>query len=89
MCFSPPQIAAQNGPITSFDITYTGNPFETTVQTETVYITSQVYPLTGITCRNLTNLEEFNSYTISVAAVNRNGTGIASNALAALTEEAG
>ena len=89
MCFSPPQIAAQNGPITSFDITYTGNPFETTVQIETVYITSQVYPLTGIVCRNLTNLEELNNYTISVAAVNRNGTGVASNDLTALTEGAG
>ena len=89
MCFSPPQIAAQNGPITSFDIAYTGNPFEMTVQIETVYITPQVYPLTGIICRNLTNLEEFNNYTISVSAVNRNGTGVASNDLIALTEEAG
>ena len=89
MCFFPPQNVSQNGPITSFDIMYTGNPFETAVQNEIVSVTPQVYPLTGMICRNLTNLEEFNNYTISVAAVNQNGTGVISNALTALTDEAG
>ena len=89
MCFFPPQNVSQNGPITSFDIMYTGNPFETVVQSETVSVTPQVYPLTGMICSNLTNLQEFNNYTISVAAVNQNGTGVESTALTALTDEAG
>ena len=89
MCFFPPQNVEQNGIITSFAIMYTGNPFETTVQSETVPVTPQVYPLSGMICRILVGLEEFNTYNISVAAVNEIGTGIASAGLTALTNEAG
>ena len=89
VCFSPPPDAAQNGPITSFDISYIGNPFEVSVQIEVVLVSPPVYPLSGMICRNLTGLEEFNNYTISVAAVNQNGTGEASGDLTALTDQAG
>ena len=89
VCFSPPPDAAQNGPITSFDISYMGNPFEVSVQIEMVLVSPSVYPLSGMICRNLTGLEEFNNYTISVAAVNQNGTGLTSVGLMALTDQAG
>ena len=89
VCFSPPPDAAQNGPITSFDISYMGSPFEVSVQREMVLVSPSVYPLSGMICRNLTGLEEFNNYTISVAAVNQNGTGLTSVGLIALTDQAG
>ena len=86
VCFYPPPAINQNGPITSFNIIYTGNPFETSPQNVPVAVSPVVYPLTGMLCENLTDLQEFNNYTITVVAVNVIGDGPQSNNITERTE---
>ena len=47
------------------------------------------YPLSTILCVNLTNLEEFNTYNITVEAVNSVGNGPESAGVLQLTDQAG
>ena len=47
------------------------------------------YPLNGDFCTNLTNLEEYNNYTIAVSAANAAGTGPESPSITHLTGQAG
>ena len=90
VCFYPPPDVNQNGPITAFNITYTGlivditNPANTTTT-----ISPVVHPLNGRICLNLTELEEYNNYTIQVAAINGAGAGILSPSIIQLTNQAG
>ena len=79
----------QNGPINSFNITYTGETFDTTAVTTQLTVSSVVHPLSGIFCVNLTGLQEFNNYTITVVAINGAGAGTASLAITQLTDQAG
>ena len=48
-----------------------------------------IYPLKGNFCTNLTNLQEYNNYTITVSAVNAAGTGPESRPITRLTKQAG
>ena len=48
-----------------------------------------VYPLNGRICVNLTGLEEYNNYTIQVAAINDAGPGTLSSSIIQLTSQAG
>ena len=89
MCFDPPPPVNQNGPITSFNISYTGDPFQTQTQTMDVPISPTIYPLSSMLCVNLINLEENNNYTITVEAVNSIGNGTESAGVIELTDEAG
>ncbi|KAI6658157.1 Phosphatidylinositol phosphatase PTPRQ-like isoform X2, partial [Oopsacas minuta] len=88
VCFSPPPAVNQNGPITSFTIIYSGNPFEISPQNVSITVSPVVYPLTGMLCENLTTLQEFNNYTITVIAVNMIGDGEESDDVFARTNEA-
>ena len=85
----PPQID-QNGLISSYTVSYTGNPFDASAQSMTVSV-SLSYPATATACinANLTELEEFNNYTVTVRAVNSIGSSEASTGVTALTNAAG
>ena len=83
----PPQID-QNGLISSYTVSYTGDPFDTSPQTITVNV-SLSYPATACINTNLTGLEEFNNYTVNVRAVNSIGSSEASTGVTALTNAAG
>ena len=78
----------QNGPISSFNIFYQGTIFDVSKKNYTLKI-SIIYPLKGNFCTNLTNLQEYNNYTITVSAVNAAGTGLESRLLTFLTEQTG
>ena len=85
--FDPPTNITQNGPITSYSVTYAGNLFNTTQYTSTVSVSS-VYPLTESSSVCISNLEEYNNYTVSIRAVNGAGEGTAAN-ITVETSEAG
>ena len=95
VCFEPPLDVNQNGPITSFNITYTGLTVDTTTQMQSLSISNlnvvTVYPLQFSSmsiCANLSGLQEFNNYTISVLAINGAGAG-PSSSITQLTNQAG
>ena len=85
----PPQID-QNGLISSYIVSYTGNPFDTSTQFVTVSV-SLSYPATATACinTNLTGLEELNNYTVTVRAVNSIGFSNFSTGVTAQTNAAG
>ena len=85
----PPQID-QNGLITGYTVSYTGNPFDTSTQSMIVSV-SFSYPATATECSTttLTGLEEFNNYTVTVRAVNSIGSSDASSGVTAQTNAAG
>ena len=89
VCFDPPTGSSQNGIITSFTFTFTGSTFQTTQLVTTVPVSLTEYPLNRTVCTNLTNLEENNTYTISVLLTNSAGSGSASADLTVLTPVAG
>ena len=89
ICFVPPTGSSQNGIITSFNVSYTGSPFQTIQQVNTVSVSPTEYPLIRTVCTPLTNLEENNNYDISVLLTNSAGSGPASTDITALTLEAG
>ena len=86
----PPPQTDQNGLISSYTVSYTGNPLDTSTQSMTVNV-SLSYPATATTCinTNLTGLEEFNNYTVTVIAVNSIGSSDASTGVTAQTNAAG
>ena len=83
----PPQID-QNGLILSYNVSYTGDPFDTSLQSMTVSV-SLSYPATTCTNTTLTGLEEFNNYSVTVRAVNSIGTSNSSTGVIAQTNAAG
>ena len=83
----PPQID-QNGLILSYTVAYTGDPFDTSLQFVTVSV-SLPYPAAACINTNLTGLEEFNNYTVTVRAVNSIGSSDASIVETAETNAAG
>ena len=84
----PPPGINQNGLISSYTVTYTGSPFETSPQSVTVNV-SLSYPATACINSTLTGLEEFNNYTVSVRGVNSIGSSNASTGVTAQTNAAG
>ena len=48
-----------------------------------------MYPMREYFCTNLTGLQEYNNYTITVSAVNAAGTGPESTPITFLTKQAG
>ena len=73
--WSPPVSTEQNGLITSYSIQVYGYPFPAVNNYINAPYVTMNYPATELVTYTLTGLEEFNNYTISVAAVNSNGTG--------------
>ena len=84
----PPAAIDQNGLILSYNVSYTGYPFDTFTRSQS-FAVSLSYPATACVNVTLTGLEEFNNYTVSVQAVNSAGSGVSSPELLALTDEAG
>ena len=83
----PPQID-QNGLILRYNVLYTGSPFDIYTQSVTVNV-SLSYPATTCINTNLTGLEEFNNYTVTVRAQNSIGVSNFSTGLTAQTNAAG
>ena len=73
----PPAGIDQNGLILSYNVSYTGDPFDTLIQSQS-FAVSLSYPATACVNVTLTGLEEFNNYTVSVQAVNSAGFGVSS-----------
>ena len=89
VCFEFPEGSTQNGQITSFNVTHVGTPFEAESKTVSIAITSTEYPLTGSVCGNVTGLEEYNNYTITVVLINSIGPSPSSSDVQVQTLEAG
>ena len=75
--FDPPTGINQNGPITSYNVTYQGELFNTTGYNTTISVSSVVYPLTESSSVCLSDLEEYNNYTVLIRANNGAGEGAA------------
>ena len=84
----PPAEIDQNGLIRSYNVSYTGDPFDTPIQSQS-FAVSLSYPATVCVNVTLTGLEEFNNYTVSVQAVNSAGSGDSSVGVIAQTDAAG
>ena len=84
----PPAAIDQNGLILSYNVSYTGDPFDTLIQSQS-FAVSLSYPATACVNVTLTGLEEFNNYTVSVQAVNSVGSGVSSAGVITRTEAAG
>ena len=75
--FEPPTYIFQNGPITSYTVTYRGELFNTTEYNTTVSVNTVVYPLTESSSVCISDLEEYNNYTVLLRANNGAGEGAA------------
>ena len=84
----PPAAIDQNGLILSYNVSYTGDPFDTLIQSQS-FAVSLSYPATACVNVTLTGLEEFNNYTVSVQAVNSAGSGDSSAGVITQTDAAG
>ena len=88
VCFEFPDGRTQNGQITSFNVTHVGTPFDTESRNVSIAITSTEYPLTGSVCGNVTELQEYNNYTITVVLINSIGPSPSSSGVQVQTLEA-
>ena len=68
--FDPPTNITQNGPIASYTVTYQGELFKTTEYNITVSVDTVVYPLTESSSVCISNLEEYDNYTVLIRANN-------------------
>ena len=68
--YYPPTGINQNGPITSYTVTYQGELFNTTEYNITVSVNTVVYPLTESSSVCISDLEEYNNYTVLIRANN-------------------
>ena len=75
LSWSPPVPSEQNGLIISYSIRVYGYPFPAVNNSLNAPCVTMDYPAIDPATYTLIGLEEFNNYTISVAAVNSNGTG--------------
>ena len=69
-------------------MTYVGELFNTTEVSTTVSVSSVVYPLTESSSVCISNLEEYDNYTVLIRAVNGAGAGTAATIIVE-TSEAG
>ena len=87
--FYPPPEIDQNGLITSYNISYTGEEFDTDIQFTTGPITTPIYPAVTQVSFDLTGLQEYNNYTISVNAANSQGVSAFTTGVVQRTNESG
>ena len=74
--YYPPTGINQNGPITSYTVTYQGELFNTTEYNTTVSVNTVVYPLIESSDVCISDLEEYNNYTVLIRANNGAGEGV-------------
>ncbi|KAI6661802.1 Down syndrome cell adhesion molecule-like protein Dscam2 isoform X8 [Oopsacas minuta] len=72
---NPPNDTLQNGLITSYEVKYTGQRFDTTTYTESITVTDTTYPATANESYEIRGLEEYDTYTIEIRAENNAGLG--------------
>ena len=89
VCFEFPEGSTQNGQITSFNVTLVGIPFDTESQNVSSTVTSTEYPLAGSVCGDVSDLEEYNNYTVTILLINSAGSGPTSSFVQAQTLQAG
>ena len=89
VCFKFPERSTQNGQITSFVVALIGSPFDTESRTVSILVASTNYTLTGSMCGDVTNLEEYNDYKITVLLSNSAGLGPLSTPIETRTQQAG
>ena len=87
--FYPPPEIEQNGPILLYNISYTGEIFDTVSQFVNVSFTNPTYPAVDPVSVNITGLQEYNNYTIRVRAINGIGGSDFSAGVIQITDEAG
>ena len=88
--FVPPLAINQNGLVIRYNVTYTGQIFDTITQSETVIVSNAIYPATIETLSVvIAGLEEYNNYTIRVSAVNEIGASPFSDEITQITDIAG
>ena len=75
--------------ITSYNISYTGEIFDTDTQFVTVPNTDPIYPAVAQVSFDLTRLQEYNNYTIKISAVNSVGMSEFTAGVIQITDEAG
>ena len=83
----PPPGINQNGLITGYIVSYTGDPFDISIPDISVSI-SLPYPATTCINSTLTGLEEYNNYTVTTQTVNSIGDSSFSPGMTARTNEA-
>ena len=89
VCFEFPEGSTQNGRITSFNVTLVGSPFDTESQSINIPVTSVEYPLSGSLCGDITGLQEYNNYTITLVLIAHFGAGMSSSSIDVQTLAAG
>ena len=89
VCYNPPPDSHQNGIITHFNVSYFGFPFQVETMFQIMTIIPTAYPLNRTLCIYLTNLEEYNEYSITVLAINSEGSGPVSQSILVVTGETG
>ena len=82
----PPVATERNGIITSYDFTYIGSPIDTNT---TVISVSAISDQEANIVLSVNDIEEFNSYTIRIIAVNSVGVGTQSDAIVIQTPSDG
>ena len=82
----PPVATERNGIITSYNFTYLGFPIYTNITERLVPGTSDQETSIAL---NVSDIEEFNNYTIRISAVNSVGIGIQSDPVIILTPSDG
>ena len=82
----PPVATERNGIITSYDFTYIGSPIDTNT---TVISVSAISDQEATIALSVNDIEEFNSYTIRINAVNSVGMGTQSDAIVIQTPSDG
>ena len=86
VCFELSEGSIQNGQI---NVILVGSPFDTESQTVSIPVTFTDYPFAGSICGNITNLQEYNNYTIVIVLENSAGSGPNSTSINVRTLETG
>ena len=68
----PPAQIQQNGLITNYNVSYTGDPFDRATRFQE-FTDSLAFPAVMCSVFNLTGLQEYNNYTVNARANNSDG----------------
>ena len=84
----PPAQMQQNGLITSYNVSYKGDPFDTTTQFQE-FTDALTFPAAICSVFNLTGLQEYNNYTVNARAINSDGSSALSTEQTTHTDQSG
>ena len=89
LTWKPPIDVSQNGQISQYTIRITATPFPVSNDVITFTLTSLVYPATESVTREISGLEEANTYAITVEALNIEGFGPTTSTIFITTNDSG